>query len=165
MQTLLDKIAWAVATDPVAWRRQQFGSKHLRHAAALQHAVDQTGYSQRKSPAGAAPQATAGMRCSLAVNPMRVEAQVQGAALAGLSMCLPGATITLKDSVVQQSHVGDFQLPRITAVLAISVHIVPSAEAPTGRGEPGLPPLAPALANAITKLTGKRLRELPFRLA
>jgi isoquinoline 1-oxidoreductase beta subunit len=109
--------------------------------------------------------ATAGVHCNLAVNPRSVEAQIQGAGLMGLSMCLPGAAITLKDGVVQQSNFGDFAVPRITDMPEFAVHIVPSAEPPKGIGEPGLPPLAPAFANAIARLTGKPLRELPFKLA
>ena len=83
----------------------------------------------------------------------------------GLSMCLPGAAITLKDGVVEQSNFGDYAVPRITDMPGVAVHIVPSADAPTGIGEPGLPPLAPAFANALAQLTGKPLRELPFKLA
>jgi isoquinoline 1-oxidoreductase beta subunit len=108
---------------------------------------------------------TSGVHCNLAVNPRSVEAQVQGAALMGLSMCLPGAAITLKDGVVEQSNFGDFVVPRLTDMPQIAVHIVPSAEPPTGMGEPGLPPLAPAFANAVARLTGKPLRELPFKIA
>jgi len=108
---------------------------------------------------------TSGVHCNLAVNPRSVEAQVQGAAVMGLSMCLPGADITLKDGEVQQSNFGDFVVPRITDMPQIAVHIVPSAEPPTGMGEPGLPPLAPAFANAVAVLTGKPLRRLPFDLA
>ena len=55
-------------------------------------------------------------------------------------------------------------VPRITEMPQIAVHSVPSGDAPTGMGEPGLPPLAPAFANAIASLTGKALRELPFRM-
>ncbi len=83
----------------------------------------------------------------------------------GLSMCLPGAAITLKDGMVQQSNFGDFTVARMTDMPELSVHIVPSAEPPKGIGEPGLPPLAPAFANAIARLTGKPLREMPFKLA
>ena len=108
---------------------------------------------------------TAGVHCNLAVNPRSVEAQVQGAAVMGLSMCLPGSAITLKDGVVEQSNFGDFTVARITDMPEFDVHIVPSAEPPTGMGEPGLPPLAPAFANAIARLTGKPLRQLPFNLA
>jgi isoquinoline 1-oxidoreductase beta subunit len=108
---------------------------------------------------------TAGVHCNLAVNPRTVEAQAQGAALMGLGMCLPGGAITLKDGEVQQSNFGDYAVPRIIDMPAIAVHVVPSADAPTGMGEPGLPPLAPAFANAIARLTGKPLRQLPFNLA
>jgi isoquinoline 1-oxidoreductase subunit beta len=193
METLVDEIARAAGQDPVAWRMQQFGDRHPRHRAALQLAVERSGYGQRRLPTGRAwgvavhesfetvvayvveasvqdgrpvlHQVTAGVHCQLAVNPRTVEAQVQGAALMGLSMCLPGGAITLKDGEVQQSNFGDFALPRITDMPQIAVHIVPSAEPPTGMGEPGLPPLAPAFANAVAQLTGKRLRRLPFDLA
>ena len=89
---------------------------------------------------------TAGVHCNLAVNPRTVEAQLQGAAVMGLSMCLPGAAITLKDGVVEQGNFGDFTVARMSDIPAFDVHIVPSAEPPTGMGEPGLPPLAPAFA-------------------
>jgi isoquinoline 1-oxidoreductase subunit beta len=105
------------------------------------------------------------VHCNLAVNPRTVEAQVQGAAVMGLSMCLPGSAITLKNGVVEQSNFSDFTVARITDIPEFDVHIVPSAEPPTGMGEPGLPPLAPAFANAIARLTGKPLRQLPFNLA
>ena len=108
---------------------------------------------------------TAAVHCNLAVNPRSVEAQVQGAALMGLGTCLPGAAITFKDGVVEQSNFHDYTVARLTDMPEIAVHIVPSADAPTGMGEPGLPPLAPAFANAIAKVSGKRLRELPFKMA
>ena len=104
---------------------------------------------------------TAGVHCNLAVNPRTVEAQVQGAAVMGLSMCLPGSAITLKDGEVQQSNFGDFTVARMTDMPAFDVHVVPSADAPTGTGELGLPPLAPAFANAVARLTGKPLRQCP----
>jgi isoquinoline 1-oxidoreductase subunit beta len=193
METLIDEIARATKQDPVAYRMQLFGDQHARHRAALQMAVDKSGYGKKQLPAGRAwgvavhesfesvvayvaeasvregrpvlHRVTAGVHCNLAVNPRSVEAQVQGAALMGLSMCLPGAAITLKEGEVQQSNLGDFVVPRITDMPGIAVHIVPSADAPTGMGEPGLPPLAPAFANAIARLTGKPLRRLPFSLA
>jgi isoquinoline 1-oxidoreductase beta subunit len=193
METLVDEIARAVGQDPVAYRLRLFGDQHPRHRAALQLAVDHSGYGRKQLPAGRAwgvavhesfdsvvayvveaslqdgkpvlQRVTAGVHCNLAVNPRSVEAQVQGAAVMGLSMCLPGAAITLKDGVVEQSNFGDFVVPRITDMPRIAVHIVPSADPPTGMGEPGLPPLAPAFANAIARLTGKPLRRLPFDLA
>ena len=108
---------------------------------------------------------TAGVHCNTAVNPLGVQAQVQGAALMGLGMCLPGAAITLKDGLVEQSNFADYSVARLPDMPQVDVYTVPSADAPTGMGEPGVPPLAPAFANAVAKLTGQRLRELPFRLA
>ncbi|MBI2747383.1 MAG: xanthine dehydrogenase family protein molybdopterin-binding subunit [Burkholderiales bacterium] len=193
METLIDEIARATKQDPVAYRLQLIGDKHPRHRAALQLAVARSGYGKKALPKGHAwgvavhesfstvvayvveasvkdgqpvlHRVTAGVHCNLVVNPRTVEAQVQGAALMGLSMCLPGAAITLKDGEVQQSNFGDYAVPRITDMPQIAVHVVPSADAPTGMGEPGLPPLAPAFANAIARLTGKTPRELPFKLA
>lgn len=192
METLLDDIARATKQDPVAYRMRLFGDKHPRHRAALQLAVDKSGYGKKQLPAGRAwgvavhesfesvvayvveasvkdgspvlHRVTSGVHCNLAVNPRSVEAQVQGAAVMGLSMCLPGAAITLKDGVVEQSNFGDFTVPRITDMPEFAVHIVPSAEPPKGMGEPGLPPLAPAFANAIALLTGKPVRQMPFKL-
>ncbi len=193
METLIDEIARSSGQDPVAYRMKQFGSKHPRHRAALQLAVDKSGYGKRTLAAGRAwgvavhesfntvvayvveasvkdktpvlHAVTAGVHCNLAINPTSIEAQIQGAALMGLSMCLPGAAITLKDGVVEQSNFGDFPVPRITDMPAVAVFIAPSADAPTGLGEPGLPPLAPAFANAVARLTGQAPRELPFKLA
>jgi isoquinoline 1-oxidoreductase beta subunit len=83
----------------------------------------------------------------------------------GMSTRPPGSAITLKDGVVEQSNFGDFPVARIIDIPAFSVNIMPGAEPPTGMGEPGLPPLAPAFANAIARLTGKPLRQLPFSSA
>ena len=89
---------------------------------------------------------------------------MQGAALMALGTTLPGAAITLKDGVVEQSNFNDYTVARMPQMPAIEVHMVESTEPPTGMGEPGLPPLAPAYANAIARLTGKPLRDLPFKL-
>jgi isoquinoline 1-oxidoreductase beta subunit len=106
---------------------------------------------------------TAGVHCNLAVNPRSIETQIQGAALMGIGTTLPGAAITLKDGVVQQSNWGEYTLARISHMpKRFDVHVVPSADTPTGIGEPGLPPIAPAIANAVARLTGKVPRELPF---
>jgi isoquinoline 1-oxidoreductase beta subunit len=66
---------------------------------------------------------------------------------------------------VEQGNFSEYTVARITDVPEFDVHIVPSAEAPTGMGEPGLPPLAPAFANAISRLTGRPVRRMPFNLA
>jgi isoquinoline 1-oxidoreductase beta subunit len=82
----------------------------------------------------------------------------------GLSAALYGQ-ITLKDGVVQQTNFADYPLLRLNEMPEVAVHIVPSRADPSGVGEPGTPPIAPAVANAVFALTGKRLRKLPFDLA
>jgi isoquinoline 1-oxidoreductase beta subunit len=193
METLLDEAAHTGGVDPVAYRKQLIGDKHPRHLAALDIAVSKSGYGKTKLPAGqewgvavhesfgsvvafvvtasvvdGVPKlhkVTAGVHCNLVVNPLTIEAQVQGAVLMGLGMTLPGAAITLKDGVVEQQNFGNYQVARITDMPQVDVHVVQSGDAPTGMGEPGLPPLAPAFANALFRLTGKRLRKLPFDIA
>jgi isoquinoline 1-oxidoreductase beta subunit len=191
METLVDEIARTTGQDPVAYRRSLLSEKHTRHRAALDLAVAKSGYGKKSLPAGQAfgvavhesfgtvvayvveasmkdgqpvlNKVTAAVHCNTAVNPLAIEAQLQGAALMALGTTLPGAAITLKDGVVQQSNFSDYTVARMPQMPPIEVHIVPSTEPPTGMGEPGVPPLAPAFANAIAKLTGKPLRELPFR--
>jgi isoquinoline 1-oxidoreductase beta subunit len=107
---------------------------------------------------------TAGVHCNFCVNPRTVEAQVFGAATMAMSTALTGAAITLKDGVVEQSNFGDYTVARITDMPKIAVHIVPSGDPPKGMGEPGLPPFAPALANAMRRATGKPQRQLPLTL-
>jgi len=193
METLIDEAAHAAKADPVAYRKALMGEKHVRHRAALDLAVAKSGYGTKKLPKGRAwgvavhesfgsvvayvveasvvegrpklHRAVAGVHCNQAVNPLSIEAQVQGAALMGLGMTLPGAAITLKDGVVEQQNFGDYVVARHHEMPQVEVHIVPSNDPPTGIGEPGLPPLAPAFANAVFRLTGKRLRKLPFDLA
>ncbi|WP_426162315.1 molybdopterin cofactor-binding domain-containing protein [Pseudoduganella sp. R-34] len=100
--------------------------------------------------------------CGMVVNPDVVRAQAEGGVGFALSGALHGA-ITLKDGVVEQSNFHDYAPIRINEMPKVEVHIVPSAEKPTGIGEPGVPPLAPALANALAAATGKRVRSLPIR--
>src|SRR4029077_837954 len=99
--------------------------------------------------------------CGMAVNPDNVRSQVEGAVGFALSAALHG-TITLKDGVVEQSNFHAYAPIRINEMPKVEVHIVPSTEKPTGIGEPGVPPVAPAVANAIAAATGKRVRNLPI---
>ncbi len=99
--------------------------------------------------------------CGIAVNPDVIRAQMEGGIGFGLSAALSGA-ITLEDGAVVQSNFHDYPLLRIDQMPAVEVHIVPSAEQPTGVGEPGVPPIAPALVNALFAATGKHLRTLPL---
>ncbi|GEK74363.1 MULTISPECIES: xanthine dehydrogenase family protein molybdopterin-binding subunit [Halomonas] len=99
--------------------------------------------------------------CGLAINPDMVRAQMEG----GIGFALAAALhseLTLDDGQVQQSNFHDFQVLRLNEMPQIEVHIVPSAEAPTGVGEPGVPPLAPAVTNAIFAATSQRIRRLPI---
>ncbi|HEY0633844.1 MAG TPA: xanthine dehydrogenase family protein molybdopterin-binding subunit [Gammaproteobacteria bacterium] len=103
----------------------------------------------------------AAVDCGTAVNPDNIRSQVEGAICFALSAALHGE-ITLKAGWVEQGNFDDYPPLRINEMPAVEVHIVPSSAAPTGIGEPGVPPLAPAVANAIAAATGKRLRRLPF---
>jgi isoquinoline 1-oxidoreductase subunit beta len=194
METLLDEIAVATKQDPVAYRMGLMqGDKAARHRAALQIAADKSGYGKRKLPAGTEwgvavhesfesvvayvveasikdgqpvlKRVTAGVHCNRCINPRTVEAQVMGSVVMALATTLPGHTITLKDGLVEQGNFHQLTMARLPQAPRVDVHIVPSNDPPKGMGEPGLPPLAPAFANAIARLTGKRHREMPFPVA
>ncbi len=100
--------------------------------------------------------------CGRPINPDGIRAQVESAAIYGLSAALHDA-ITIKDGRVEQSNFNDYQLPRINETPKTEVHVVMSKEDPTGIGEPGLPVVTPAMCNAIFAATGKRIRRLPIR--
>ena len=102
--------------------------------------------------------------CGLVVNPDIVRDQLQGGIGFGLSAALLGA-ITIKDGAVEQGNFDDYPVLRINQMPAVEVHIVPSVAPPTGIGEPGVPPIAPAVGNALFAATGKRLRTQPFETA
>lgn len=102
--------------------------------------------------------------CGVAVNPDVIRAQMESGIVFGLTAALHGA-ITLKDGVVEQSNYHDYAPLRMNEMPRTDVHIVPSSEKPSGVGEPGVPPIAPAVANAIFAATGKRLRNLPLDTA
>ena len=191
METLIDRIARETGQDPVGLRRTLLAG-HPRHLAALDLAVAKSGYGVRALPPGRAwgvavhesfnsvvahvvelsieggrpkvHQVTSAIHCNLAVNPRSVEAQVQGAALMGIGTMLDGAEITLSEGQVRQSNFHDYLVPRMPDMPPMDVHIVPSGDPPTGVGEPGLPPMAPAVANAIYALTGEPVQSLPLRL-
>jgi isoquinoline 1-oxidoreductase beta subunit len=100
--------------------------------------------------------------CGTAVNPDGVRAMAEGAVNFALTAALTGE-ITIKDGAVEQSNFNDYPVLRMDQAPDIEVHIVPSTERPTGMGEPCVPPLAPAVANAVFAATGKRVRSLPIR--
>jgi isoquinoline 1-oxidoreductase beta subunit len=103
--------------------------------------------------------------CGVAVTPDVIRAQMQSAIGYGLSAALMGK-ITLTDGHVDQTNFHQYQVLRMPDMpRIIEVYIVPSSNAPSGVGEPGTPPIAPAVANAVRAATGIRLHTLPFDLA
>jgi isoquinoline 1-oxidoreductase beta subunit len=191
METLIDELAAAARQDPIAYRLALLDAKHTRHRAVLNLVRERSGWGKAPLPKGRARgvavhesfgsvcahvvevsvdnnqirvhKVTSAIDCGRAVNPLSVEAQVQGAMVYGLSAALYGR-ISLKDGRVEQGNFTDYPILRINEMPEVSVHIVPSSDKPTGVGEPGTPPIAPAVANAVAALTGKRLRKLPFDL-
>jgi isoquinoline 1-oxidoreductase beta subunit len=102
--------------------------------------------------------------CGIVVNPNIVAQQMESAVLFGLSAALMGE-ITVKDGRVEQANFDSYPVLRMNQAPVVETVVMPSAEHPEGAGEPGLPPIAPAVAAAVFKLTGQRLRSLPLRLA
>jgi isoquinoline 1-oxidoreductase subunit beta len=101
--------------------------------------------------------------CGVAVNPDVIRAQMEGGVGFGLGAALRDA-ITLTGGAVDQANFDSYLPLRMSDMPKVEVHIVAAAESPTGVGEPGVPPTAPAVANAVFKATGKRILELPLRL-
>jgi isoquinoline 1-oxidoreductase beta subunit len=190
VECFVDELAHAAGQDPLAYRLALL-KQAPRHRAALQLAADKAGWG-KKLPAGhgrglAVYESFAGwvahvvevsvgrgairvqrvvsaVDCGLAVNPAGVHAQTESAITFALTAAFKGE-ITIRDGRVEQGNFNDQPLLRIDEMPAIEAHLVPSREPPGGVGEPGVPPLAPALANAVFAATGQRLRSLPLRLA
>jgi isoquinoline 1-oxidoreductase beta subunit len=189
-ETMLDELAAAAGKDPLDYRKTLLaaGSREL---GALTLAADKAGWG-KPLPAGRARgiavhesfgsvcaqvaevsldsgkirvhKVVAAIDCGMAVNPAGVVAQVESAIVFGLSAALAGA-ITFKDGKVEQSNFHDYAPLRIGDTPQMEVHIVASSAPPSGVGEPGTPPIAPAVANALFTLTGKRLRSMPFKVS
>jgi isoquinoline 1-oxidoreductase beta subunit len=157
-----DKAGW---TRPLAPARD--GGKRARGVAVHESfgtVVAEIAEVTVKGDAFTVDRVVCAVDCGIAVNPDVVRAQMEGGIGYGLSAALYGA-ITFKDGAVEQSNFHDYPVLRINAMPAVEVHIVPSTAQPSGVGEPGVPPIAPALANALAAATGKRLRKLPLTLA
>lgn len=187
-ETFLDQLADAVGVDPFQLRRKLLG-KHPRHLGVLELAAQKADWGQPlakgrargiavhesfKSYVAHVVEVSVGgdglpkvervvcaADCGIAINPDVVKAQLEGGMGFGLSAAL-FASIDLDDGRVVQSNFHDYRVLRIDEMPDIEVHIVPSKENPTGIGEPGVPPIAPAVANAWSKLTGQRVFTLPF---
>ena len=102
--------------------------------------------------------------CGMTVNPNNVIAQTEGNIVMGLTAAIKNG-ISFKDGMAEQTNFHQYNVLRINEMPKTEVHIIQNQEAPSGVGEPGLPPIAPALCNAIFNLTGKRLRTLPFDIS
>jgi isoquinoline 1-oxidoreductase beta subunit len=189
MESLVDELAHAAGRDPVEYRRALLGG-HARHLGVLNLAADKAGWGT-PLPQGRARgiavhesfgsfvaqvaeisvdkgiirthRVVCAIDCGIAVNPEGVRAQMESGIAFGLGAALHGK-LTFRDGRVQESNFHDYRVLRMDEMPRVEVHVVPSKEKPGGAGEPGVPPIAPAVANAIFALTGKRVRELPFQL-
>ena len=110
------------------------------------------------------PQIDIAIDCGFAANPERIESQVQGAAVQGMTIALHSA-ITFEDGAVVQTNYNDYEMVRADNYpVKANVHVVkhPFDVHASGVGEPGVPPIAPAIGNALFHATGKRFRDIPF---
>jgi len=190
VESFVDELAHAARQDPLAYRRALL-PKDSRERRALDLAAEKFGWGKPLPPGRAAGLAVhqsfgsyvaqiaevsiedgkprvhrvvCAIDCGPVVNPLTVEAQMQSGIVFGLSAALHGE-LTLKNGRVEQSNFHDYPALRLPEAPRMEVHIVPSTDKMGGCGEPGTPPIAPAVGNALFALTGKRLRSLPFRLA
>jgi isoquinoline 1-oxidoreductase beta subunit len=187
-EAFIDEIAHAAGKDPFAFRQAML-EHHPRHKAVLELAAKAAGwgsplpkgkgrgiavaeafgtYVAQVAEVTVAPngkvkvdRVVCAVDCGTPINPDVITAQMEGGIGFGLGAALYGA-ITLKDGQVEQTNFDAYQVLRIDEMPKVEVHIVPSPEAPTGVGEPGVAPVGPAVANAVFAATGKRLRVLPF---
>jgi len=191
VESFIDELAHAAGKDPYEFRLRLLG-KQPRHRGVLELAAKKAGWG-RQLPKGRARgmavhdsfgsfvaqvaevsiEGTNSVRihrvvcavdCGMIVNPSTIEAQMESAIVFGLSAVLHGA-ITLKDGRVEQSNFNDYEVVRLKEMPRVEVYIVKSKEKPGGIGEPGVPPIAPAVCNAVFALTGKRIRSLPITKA
>ena len=187
VETFLDEVAEAVGKDPVELRLSMLADKP-RHAAVLKLAAEKAGWSTTPAAGrhrgialaesfstivaqvveismdGSNPKVervVCALDCGVAVNPDQVVAQMQGGIGFGLG-AIQAEEITLNGGEVEQANYDTYTPLRINQMPVVEVHIVPSDAAPTGAGEPGVPPIGPALANAIHAATKKRIRVLPM---
>ena len=189
LESFIDEMAYAAKRDPFEFRREMLADNpRLRHV--LEVVAEQSGWG-KPLPAGRARgiavvedkgglvaevaevsvqngrvrvhKVTCAADCGQIIHPGIVEAQLSGSVVAGLTAALYGE-ITIEKGRATQGNFNDYRMLRISEMPAISVHVVTNHEEPGGVGEPGVPPIAPAVANAIFALTGTRVRRLPIRL-
>lgn len=188
VESFLDECAATAGQDPMEYRRSLLGERQGRHRAVLELLAEKSGWTT-PLPAGRARgvaihesfgsvvgevaevsmqdglprvhRVVAVIDCGTAVNPQMIAGQIESAVNYGLSAALYGE-ITFADGKPQQSNFDTYRVLRIDEAPAVETHVLPSEQPPSGVGEPGLPPIAPAVANAIFALTGKRVRRLPM---
>jgi isoquinoline 1-oxidoreductase beta subunit len=188
-ECFVDEVAATLHRDPVALRRELL-AKSPRHLAVLNLAASRAGWGTRLAAGhgrgialcesfgsivaeaaevsvgpGGEPRAhrvVCAVDCGMTVNPGLIEQQFESAVAVALTAALKGP-IVIEKGRVRQGNFDDHDLIRMHEMPAVEVHIVPSGEKPGGIGEPGVPPLAPAVANALFAATGRRVRKLPIR--
>jgi len=189
VETFIDEVAHAAGKDPYAFRRDLL-EHEPRMKAVLELAADKAGWNSGPLPKGkgrgiavaeafktfvaqvaevtvddsghvTVDRVVCAVDCGVPINPDVIAAQMEGGIGFALGAVLYGA-ITLKEGRVEQDNFNNYRVLRINEMPRVEVHVVPSAEAPTGVGEPGVAPLGPAVANAIFAATGTRLHLLPF---
>jgi isoquinoline 1-oxidoreductase beta subunit len=190
VESFVDELAHAAGRDPLEFRRALL-AKAPRHLAVLERAAAKAGWGT-PPPKGRARglavhesfgswvaqvaevsveggqirvhRVVCAIDCGIAVNPLSIAAQMESGIAFGLGAALHGA-ITIQEGRVLEGNFNGYRVLRLNEMPRVDVEIVESREKSGGAGEPGTPPIAPAVANAVFALTGKRLRALPFRLA
>ena len=192
VEVVMDELAHAAGADPVAFRLRHLDDQP-RLAAVLRLAAERAGWGDGPAAGGGrgrgvaahtsfgthvamvadvvvadgrvrVERIVAAVDCGVPVNPDVIAAQIEGAVGFGLSSVLRNR-ITLENGVVRERNFDAYEPTRLSEMPRVEVHIVPSTADPTGIGEPGVPPLAPAITNAVFAATGRRLRSLPLDLA
>lgn len=189
IESFVDELAHAAGTDPLAYRRALLTAKP-RHLAALNLAAEKAGWGTPMAPGRARgiaifecfqtivahvveitvdadgalkiDRVVTAVDAGMAVNPDGMTAQIEGGIIYGLTAALNGE-ITIDKGAVVQANFPDYEMVRLADCPKIEVHLMQSDAPLGGAGEPGVPPLAPAIANAIFAATGQRIRELPIR--
>ena len=189
VEAFIDEVAHAAGEDGFTFRRRLL-EHHPRMKGVLELAAEKAGWSSTRMPKGkgrgiavaeafktfvaqvaevsvddkgyvTVDRVVCAVDCGTPINPDVIAAQMEGGIGFGLGAILYGA-ITLKDGRVEQDNFNSYRVLRMNEMPKVEVHIVPSTEAPTGVGEPGVAPVGPAVANAVFAATGKRVYVLPF---
>jgi isoquinoline 1-oxidoreductase beta subunit len=188
-ESFMDELAWDAKRDPLAFRRSLLADAP-RHLAVLELAASKAGWGGalpvgrargialheafgsivaqvvEVSLLNGAPhvhRVVCAVDCGTVINPGMVAQQMEGSVIFALSAALHGR-IDIEEGVVRQKNFPQYKMVGLAQSPLVETYLVPSERAPGGAGEPGVPPLAPALANALFSLTGKRLRALPLAL-